>query len=98
MAYKRLISLESRFQRNPELSEKYHNAMEEYIYNGYAEQIPKDEIQSDREDIYYLPHLAVIKENRETTKVRIVYHGSSKVEERESLNYNIRTGLYYRHF
>ena len=88
----RLFNLENRFQRKPELKEKYHNAMEEYISKGYAEQIPEAEIQSDRKDIYYIPHQAVIKEGRETTKIRIVFDGSRKAKDEKSLNEKLYAG------
>ena len=45
---------------------------------------------------YYLPHLAVVRTERETTKVRVVYDGSAKAsKEEKSLNDCLQTGPNY---
>ena len=36
--------------------------------------------QTDTEKVHYLPHHAVVRRNRDTTKLRIVYNASSKTD------------------
>lgn len=41
---------------------------------------------------YYMPHQAVIREDRQTTKIRIVFDASSSSTKGFSLNDNLETG------
>ena len=92
LALRRLYKLEQRFKKNPEFEEKYRKAMEDYIEAGYAEEVPDDEIRSDKEGTSYQPHHAVIKDDRETTKVRHVFDGSCNEEGEESINDKLLPG------
>ena len=58
------------------------------------ERIPAEEHQEkEGENIHYLLHHAVIRRDRETTKLRIVYDGSARPPERaHSLNDCLETG------
>ena len=47
---------EKRLEKNPELRKKYHSAMEEHFFGGYAEKIEEQPI----EEGWYLPHHPVI--------------------------------------
>ena len=47
-----LKSQMKRFEKNPILKEKYHQAMNEYIDHGFAELVPEDEIYSRDLDIW----------------------------------------------
>ena len=55
---------------------------------GIIEKAP-DDIKGKE---FYLPHKSVVKENAETTKVRIVYDASAKPEGFPSLNECLETG------
>ena len=51
----------------------------------------KNDINTSRS--HYLPHLEVVRKDRETTKVRVVYDGSAKASKKErSLNDCLQTG------
>ena len=51
---------------------------------------------SEEEDVHYLPDHAVIRRDRETTKLRIVYDGSAKPRKRtHSSNDCLETGPNY---
>ena len=51
---------------------------------------------NEKENVHYLPHQAVIRRDRETTKLRIVYVGSAKPPKRtHSLNDCLETGPNY---
>ena len=45
-------------------------------------------------EIHYLPHRAVVRANKDTTKVRIVFGAFSKVRDEPSLNDCLYSGPY----
>ena len=81
MAYSRLENLEkSLINKGPKVSTRYNNVIENYVDKNYIRKVPlKDEEQ------WLLPHFPVIKEDRATTKVRIVYDAGAK-DKGKSLN------------
>ena len=42
------------------------------------EVIPQEEINKPSNEVYYLPHHCVFKEDSTTTKLRVVFDGSAK--------------------
>lgn len=91
IATKRLHQLEKRLYKNPKLYEEYRKVMDDYLQQDHMELITeRSEIEDDR--VVYLPHHPVIREDKETTKVRIVYNASSKGENNVSLNDNLLVG------
>ena len=85
----RLTSLLKRLKTNPALFKEYDDIMREQIKLGFVEKVEKpEEIKG-----YYLPHRAVIREEAETTKVRVVYDASAKANANSpSLNDCLETG------
>ena len=84
----RLRSLLRKLKRTSNI-EKYNEIIQEQIRDGVVESAP-DETKGKE---FYIPHKPVIRENAETTKIRIVYDASAK--EREgvpSLNDCLHTG------
>ncbi|XP_026742369.1 uncharacterized protein LOC113504313 [Trichoplusia ni] len=88
IALKRLYQLEQRFKNNPKLKSDYVTVMKEYQAN-YMETVPEEEITNPS---VYLPHHAVIKEGRETTKLRTVFNASQKGTNNTSLNDELMVG------
>ena len=73
----RLKSLLWRLQRNPELFEMYNRVIQEPIKAaGIVERNDNEKPIGERE--FYLPHREVVKEEAKSTKLRIVFDGSSK--------------------
>ena len=72
----------------PELLQEYNQIIQQQIQDGIVEKVPDEEIENaDNESVHYLPHHGVVRRDRETTKLRIVYDGSAKPPDREySLN------------
>ena len=74
MALQRLISTERRLNNNPELKRKYHEAMEDFVSEGYVQKLKRPNIEVG----WYLPHHPVISDTK-NTKVRIVFDSAAKV-------------------
>jgi hypothetical protein len=83
-AEQRLISIEKSLKRNPEKATSYCAAMNQYFTDGHAREI-KEERKEDGV-VRYLPHHAVFREDKATTKCRIVFDASSKTPDGVSLN------------
>ena len=90
LAKKRLNCLLNRLKQKPELFEQYKNVIKEQIASGVVEQVSENEIPTGT--THYIPHSGVLKEDRKTTKLRVVYDASSKVAEELSLNECLHTG------
>ncbi|XP_063386868.1 uncharacterized protein LOC134672845 [Cydia fagiglandana] len=89
IAMLRLKQQERRFERDPDLKNEYVKAIEEYMNLNYIEEVPEGEVNKEA---VYLPYHAVIKEEKETTKTRIVYNASSKGSNGVSLNDELLVG------
>ncbi|XP_055614812.1 uncharacterized protein LOC129761130 [Toxorhynchites rutilus septentrionalis] len=83
-ALNRYQLLERRLDRNPELKEEYDKFMREYLSLGHMKLVNAEDDQAPVS--YYLPHHPVIKDTSTTTKVRVVFDGSSKASSGFSLN------------
>ena len=71
----RLRSLGKKLRKDPETLDKYNDILTEQVESGVIEQVAELE---PAEKTFYLPHMAVIRAEAETTKVRIVYNASCK--------------------
>ena len=64
--------------------EEYNKVMQDQIDEGILEEVPE---QQTGDIIHYIPHQAVIREDAESTKMRIVYNCSARQNtESPSLN------------
>ena len=85
LARNRLHSLLKRLRKDPEMLRKYADIMDQQIKDGILERVT-EEMTPIVERTYYMPHQPVIREDKETTKLRIVYDGSSSENKNASLN------------
>ena len=76
MALRRLENTEKRLNRSPDVATAYGDTIQKYIEKGYVRKVPEAEKVPERE--WYLPHFAVVKPDRTTTKTRIVFDASAK--------------------
>ena len=76
---------------------EYENIIQEQLAIGIIEKIPNQSSEEwNNEDVHYLPHHEVIRKNRESTSLRIVYDGSAKSPGQQlSLNDCLPTGPNY---
>ncbi|GFU73503.1 DUF1758 domain-containing protein [Trichonephila clavipes] len=81
-ALKRFYYLERKLHSNNQLKEQYTEFMEEYQNLGHRTPLASD-VKSPH---YFLPHHGVINDNSSTTKLRVVFDGSFKSTNGNSLN------------
>ncbi|XP_078051597.1 uncharacterized protein LOC144477736 [Augochlora pura] len=84
-AARRLVSLERKLRKNPDLRAKYDEFLREYIDLGHMTRLDTKCI-GGVDDNFYLPHHAVTKESSTTTKLRVFFDGSTKTSSGISLN------------
>ena len=74
----RLKSLKGRLVSKGILND-YDKIFKDYEQNGIIEQVPANEVAGEVGQVHYLPHRPVIREDKETTKIRAVFDASCKV-------------------
>ena len=87
MAIKRLVSTEKRLDKDPVVKEMYNETIEKYLQKDYIEKVDKVK----NEEKWLMPHFPVVRLDRESTKVRIVFDASAR-HEGLSLNDVIEQG------
>ncbi|CAB3238247.1 unnamed protein product [Arctia plantaginis] len=90
IAAKRFEFLEKRLSTNRNLREEYHRVINEYIRLKHMVQVESYDIDNPR--AVYLPHHAVSKEDKDTTKLRVVFDASCKGVNNVSLNDELLVG------
>ena len=80
----RLPNLVKKLKSNPLLVAEYQKVIETQLESGIIEKV-NDTEPVEVGKVCYLPHKAVIRENKETTKVRVVFDASAKTPEGPSL-------------
>ena len=86
----RLKSQVKKLKQDPEVLQKYNDMILEQLNSGIVSRVAELE---DNRKVSYLPHSAVIREDAETTKVRVVYDASCKDKNtRTSLNDCLHVG------
>ncbi|XP_075990312.1 uncharacterized protein LOC142985959 [Anticarsia gemmatalis] len=89
IANRRFMQLERRLNQNTELKKEYIKVINEYIELKHMEEVPKKELKNRS---VYLPHHAVIRDDKETTKTRVVFDASCKGSNGISLNDELLLG------
>ncbi|XP_031569182.1 uncharacterized protein LOC116303736 [Actinia tenebrosa] len=88
-AEERLVSLEKKLLKAPEVAERDKEVMNANIEKGYVRKLVS---QSQAVGpAWYLPHFPVIREDKQTTRVRIVFDSAAR-EQATSLNDAMLTG------
>ncbi|XP_046848070.1 uncharacterized protein LOC124441650 [Xenia sp. Carnegie-2017] len=91
LCHNRLRSLHRKLLKDPKNLEEYNNGISEQLAAGIVERVPASD--KDRGKIHYLPHHCVIRKDKVTTKLRVVYDGSATTNVRNfSLNDCLLTG------
>ncbi|XP_046144711.1 uncharacterized protein LOC123988495 [Osmia bicornis bicornis] len=90
-AMKSLLSLERRFKSDQVNTETYKEFLSEYEALGHMERVPTVPVQTTNQ-IYYIPHHAVLRESSSTTRLRVVFNASRRTSNGTSLNDHLLTG------
>ncbi|XP_064485951.1 uncharacterized protein LOC135398480 [Ornithodoros turicata] len=91
LALQRLGHITKKLLLDSALMEEYDMTIRQYLLNDHAEHVREPESPVSG-PIYYMPHHTVIRRDRETTKVRIVFDASSKMPGEVSLNETLHAG------
>ena len=75
----RLRQLHSRLKKNKELLRDYDHVIKDQVKSGIIEAVPEND--NDQTPTHFLPHHGVIRSDRETTKLRVVFDGSAKSDK-----------------
>ncbi|XP_072159636.1 uncharacterized protein [Bemisia tabaci] len=89
LARSRLLKLEHKLNRNPQLKADYHNFMKEYEDLGHMKLIGVARADQAK---YFIPHHCVINEDSKTTRTRVVFDASMKTRGGPSLNEILEAG------
>ena len=88
MALRRLENTEKWLKKSPDVAQAYNNCIEQYVQKGYVAKVQEQKRSTSR---WYLPHFPVLRPDKDTTKVRIVFDASASYEG-HSLNDLIHQG------
>ena len=78
LSCKRLHGLLRRLKQSPDLLREYDHIIRDQMKRGIVEPIPETSTVSNL--CHYLPHPAIIRSDKATTKLRIVYDASEKID------------------
>ncbi|XP_050056092.1 uncharacterized protein LOC126549769 [Aphis gossypii] len=85
MALNRLLNIERRLAKDPELYSAYRCFMNEYLLLGHIR-------AADKPEKYFIPHHAVVKRKNGKMKIRVVFDASAKSSSGFVLNDCLATG------
>lgn len=77
LSHRRLLSLLKRLQQDPKLLSEYDSIIKDQVDKGVVEPVP-EVLPRDSDRVHYLPHHAVVRRDKATSKLRIVYDASAR--------------------
>ena len=84
LSVNRLRGLLRRLKQEPAILEEYDRIIQDQLEKGIIEAVQADETPPGT--VHYLPHHAVVRRDKATTKVRVVYDASARSANGPSLN------------
>ena len=76
LCLRRLHGLTKRLKQDPAILQEYDATIKNQIQQGIVESVEPSE--DDPKCVHYLPHHAVVRQDKQTTKVRVVYDASAR--------------------
>ena len=77
LALKRLETTERRLKSNPDQAKTYDEQMTEMVKMDFCRKLSEDDVKNYKGPVHYIPHHAVIRPEKKSTPVRIVFNSSS---------------------
>ena len=77
LSHKRLLGLLRRLREQPQVLQEYSSIIKGQLEQGIVEEVREPEAPV-KGTVHYLPHHAVVRSDKRTTKVRIVYDASAR--------------------
>ena len=77
-ASRSLSTVIKKLKTQPEILKQYDQVIKEQLESGVVEEVRQDQLLEPG-NVHYLPHRGVVRLDRDTTKVRVVYDASSKL-------------------
>ena len=74
---KQLGTLINRLRATPIILQEYHNVIADQIRSGVVEPVNEDDVKPPGQ-VHYLPHKEVVRHDKDTTKLRVVYDASAR--------------------
>jgi len=74
---RRLRSTEKKL-KSQGILDTYNQIFQDYEREGIIERVSKDQIFKESGFVHYLPHRAVVREDKQTTKIRAVFDASCR--------------------
>ena len=87
----RLNALCKRLEKDPETRQSYDNLFKEYERDCIIEKVPQGDYGTPGK-VHNLPHRPIVRQDRQTTKVRPVFDASAKEANAPCLNDHLHTG------
>ena len=75
-AKQRLVSLDRKLAKSPDLKKGYDAALVQMEEEGVIHEVPSDQVKNS-EVTYYMPHRPVVKPDSASTKIRPVFDASA---------------------
>ncbi|XP_025267780.1 uncharacterized protein LOC112639101 [Camponotus floridanus] len=85
-----LFSMERRFARDPPFHALYADFMRQYEDLHHMSRVTPD--ATSRRPVHYLPHHGVLRKSSVTTKLRVVFNGSTPTASGKTLNDHLMVG------
>ncbi|XP_075159384.1 uncharacterized protein LOC142232519 [Haematobia irritans] len=90
-AMSQFLRNEARLSRNPTFKEEYDSVVREYSQLGHMRKVLRPPGDSEPSS-YYMPHHAVVRPDKSSNRVRVVFNASSPSSNGVSLNGILHTG------
>ena len=74
---KKLETIERRLVNQPEYANSYNEQIQEMKQLGFARKLTKEEMEDWKGPIHYISHHAIVRPEKKSTPVRIVFNSST---------------------
>ena len=91
---KRLLLLKENLNKKPKISKQYSDIINDQLEKGVIEIVSDENENIEKGKVTYLPHHDIIREDKVSTKLRIVYDASAKDRNGISSNDCLYKGPY----